>query len=389
MIENFDDIRPYRDDEVLPVLARILANSELMLAITKLRFPNWPLVARRLLVPVVRLVLRRQLAGVKTVLDFQHVVAGHMAHMIETTTSAFTVSGIEHLQPGQAYLFISNHRDIALDPAFINYALFKQRGHTVRIAIGDNLLTKDYVSDLMRVNKSFIVKRSVRGMKELLKASKHLAAYMRFSIQQEQHSVWIAQREGRAKDGVDRTEPAVIKMIALAQDRKEESLAEFVDGMHIVPMSISYEFDPCDQMKARELLAKARTGTYQKGEHEDIASIAQGIAGQKGAVHLAIGKPLSGPFDSIDAVVAALDEQIVCNYRLHASNYIAWQRLYGALPEGIHVDASAQQLDSASAYLDERLAGCDAAAAPYLLGTYANCIKSLQQYSASRSPAGI
>ncbi|HEY9036233.1 MAG TPA: 1-acyl-sn-glycerol-3-phosphate acyltransferase [Pseudomonadales bacterium] len=388
MTDNFDDIRPYRDDEVLPVLARILANSELMLAVTKLRFPRWPLMVRRLLVPVVRLVLRRQLANVKTVLDFQHVVAGHMEHMIETTTSAFTVSGIEHLQAGQAYLFISNHRDIALDPAFINYALFKQRGHTVRIAIGDNLLTKDYVSDLMRLNKSFIVKRSVSGMKELLKASKHLAAYMRFSIQQERHSVWIAQREGRAKNGIDRTEPAVIKMIALAQDRKEESLADFVSGMHIVPVSISYEFDPCDQMKAGELLAKARTGSYQKGEHEDVASIAQGIAGQKGAVHLAIGRPLSGSFDSIEAVVAALDEQIVGNYRLHASNYIAWQRLYGALPEGIRVDASEQQLDSARAYLDERLAGCEADAAPYLLGMYANCIKSLQEYSAGRSSAG-
>jgi hypothetical protein len=141
-------------------------------------------------------------------------------------------------------------------------------------------------------------------------------------------------------------------------------------------------------MKAGELLAKARTGSYQKGEHEDVASIAQGIAGQKGAVHLAIGRPLSGSFDSIEAVVAALDEQIVGNYRLHASNYIAWQRLYGALPEGIRVDASEQQLDSARAYLDERLAGCEADAAPYLLGMYANCIKSLQEYSAGRSSAG-
>lgn len=385
MSDNFDDIRPYRDDEVCPVLQRVLANTELMIAVAKLRFPWMPIFLRRLLSPIVRRTLRRQLAGVNTVMDFQSVVAGHMEHMIATTTTSFTVSGIDQLQPDQAYLFISNHRDIALDPAFVNYALFKQAGRTVRIAIGDNLLTKDYVSDLMRLNKSFIVKRSVSGMKELLKASKHLAAYMRFSIQQEHHSVWIAQREGRAKDGRDRTEPAVIKMIALSQDRKAENLGDFVEGMHIVPVSISYEFDPCDQMKACELLAKARSGSYQKGEHEDIESIARGISGKKGAVHLAIGSPLSGAFDDIDDVVEAIDRQVIGHYRLHASNRVAWERLHGDLPAGIRVDASPAELRAAEAYFDERLAELEPDAGRYLLGMYASSIESIRQWGETGS----
>lgn len=375
-MQSFDDIRPYRDDEVRPVLDRVLDNPELVAAVARLRFPQWPVWARRLLAPLVRKVLQRQLAGVNTVRDFQAVVEKYMSHMIDTTTTAFTVSGLEHLQPGQACLFISNHRDIALDPAFVNYALYHNGLDTVRIAIGDNLLTKDYAADLMRLNKSFIVKRSVSGMKELLRASKHLAAYMRFSIQQEKHPVWIAQREGRAKDGRDRTEAAVIKMIALSQDRQRESLTEFVAGMHFVPVSISYEFDPCDLLKANELLEKARTGQYEKAEHEDVASIAQGIAGTKGDVHLAFGKPLSGEFADIDAVVAELDRQIVGNYCLHASNQVAWQRLHGELPAGISVKASAQALQAAEAYLDQRLAACEPAAHPYLLAMYANSIQA-------------
>jgi len=376
MTDRFDDIRPYRDDEVAQVLQRILANDELMLAVSSLRFPRWPLFLRKLLVPLARQFVKRQVKGVNTVMDFQSVVERHMSHMIDTTTRSFTVSGMEYLKPGQPYLFISNHRDIALDPAFVNYALFHNRGSTVRIAIGDNLLTKDYAADLMRLNKSFIVKRSVSGMKELLKASKHLSAYMRYSIEEEKHSVWIAQREGRAKDGKDRTEPAVIKMIALSQDRHNERLADFIRAMHIVPVSISYEFDPCDQMKARELLAKATTGTYQKAEHEDVASIAQGIAGQKGAVHLAIGQPLEGEFAGIDEVVAELDRQIIGNYCLHASNQVAWQRLHGALPEGVTIHATPGELRAAEAYLDERLAGLAPEAGQYLLAMYANSVES-------------
>lgn len=375
MSETFDDIRPYRDAEVRPVLDRVLANPELVAAMTRLRLPRWPRVLRRLLVPLVRRRLARQLAGVQSVRDFQQVVEHYMSRMIRQTVSSFTVSGLDQLQPGQSYLFVSNHRDIAMDPAFVNYALYHNGHDTVRIAIGDNLLTKDYAADLMRLNKSFIVKRSVTGMKALLQASRHLAAYMRFSVQQERQSVWIAQREGRAKDGCDRTEPAVIKMIALAQERKSETLTEFVRGMRIVPVAIAYEFDPCDQAKAHELLARARTGQYRKGEHEDVASIAQGIAGYKGAVHLAFGQPLAGEYADIEAVVAELDRQIVGRYHLHASNRIAWERLHGRWPSGLALDLPAAALAAAARRLDARLAGCEAEARPYLLAMYANAVQ--------------
>lgn len=384
MSERFDDIRPYRDAEVRPVLECLLANPELIEAVVGLRFGHWPSACRPLLRPVVRQVLRRQLRAVNSVRDFQAIVEIYMRRMIETTTTAFTVSGLEHLPPDRPCLFISNHRDIALDPAFVNYALYHNGRDTVRIAIGDNLLTKDYASDLMRLNKSFIVRRSVTGMKALLAASRHLAAYMRFSIQEERHSLWIAQREGRAKDGVDRTEAAVIKMIALAQDRKQEGFADFIRGMHVVPVSISYEYDPCDVMKAHELAQKAHQGSYSKAEHEDIRSIAQGIAGRKGDVHLSFGRMLEAEYADADAVADALDRQIIAGYRLHASNYVAWRRLHGeaGLPAG---DDSPQALRAAEAYLDERLALCEPEARPFLLAMYAAPVDSQREQLRDRA----
>ena len=213
-MDDFADIRPYNDDEVPAVLARLLVDPELLRAISRLKFKylagilGWPL--RQL----VRGALQRELAGVNDVRGFQSVVEGYMSRMIEDSTAGFTVSGLDRLQKGEPYLLMSNHRDITLDPAFTNYALYHNGLDTVRIAIGDNLLTKPWVSDLMRLNKSFIVKRSATGPREVFKAYKELSAYIRHSIQVERAPIWIAQREGRAKDGIDRTEPAIISDLA-------------------------------------------------------------------------------------------------------------------------------------------------------------------------------
>lgn len=334
---QFDDIRPYHDSEVRPILDRLLADPELTHAVTKLKFPRLITLFGWLLKPLVKRKLSEQLNDVNTVLAFQQVVEKYMTSMIAGATTAVTTSGLDKLNPEQAYLFISNHRDIAMDPAFVSWSLFNNNCNTVRNAIGDNLLTKPYVSDLMRLNKSFIVNRSAKAPREKLKAAKHLSAYIHHSIVNEKSSIWIAQREGRAKDGCDKTNSAVLGMISLNKP-KTENYSDYIKALHIVPVAISYEFDPCDAAKARELYQQRTQGSYQKEEHEDVKSIAMGIAGQKGHVHIAFGDVLRGPYEGADALVADIDRHILNNYVLHSSNCFAYEMLYGKTPAVNYTD---------------------------------------------------
>ncbi len=330
-MNEFDDIRPYHDDEVRPTLDRMLADPELADAVARLKFPGLHRWLGWLLKPLVRTKLTSQLAGINDVKGFQDVVEKYMAGMMSTRVKSLTVSGLEKLDKHTAYLFISNHRDIAMDPAFVNWVLYHNDCNTLRIAIGDNLLTKPFVSDLMRLNKSFIVNRSAKAPREKLKAAKYLSSYIYHSICNEHSSIWIAQREGRAKDGCDKTNSAVLGMIALNKPKTEE-LADYIRKLRIVPVSISYELDPCDGAKARELYLQRTEGSYQKEEHEDVKSIAMGIAGNKGNIHLAFGDVLDGNYADTDELVAALDHQILGNYVLHATNCFAYEMLHGKVP---------------------------------------------------------
>ncbi len=328
---DFDDIRPYRDDEVRPTLDRLLKDPELVDAVTRLRFPGTHKFLGWLLKPLVKFKLQQQLASIQDVDGFQHIVEKYMASMMAKRVKSLTSSGLDKLDKKTAYLFISNHRDITMDPAFVNWVLYHNQSNTLRIAIGDNLLTKPFVSDLMRLNKSFIVNRSAKAPREKLKAAKYLSSYIYHSICNEHSSIWIAQREGRAKDGCDKTNSAVLGMIALNKP-KTEDLATYIRQLRIVPVSISYELDPCDAAKARELYLQRTEGSYQKEEHEDIKSIAMGIAGDKGNVHLAFGDILDGDYADTDELVAALDRQILGNYVLHATNCFAYEMLHGKVP---------------------------------------------------------
>ena len=328
---QFDDIRPYHDDEVRPTLDRILADPELADAIARLRFPKLSPWLGWLLKPLVKHRLTKELADVNDVRGFQQVVEKYMSGMMANATRALTISGLDQLDKNQAYLFISNHRDIAMDPAFVNWSLFHNGCNTLRIAIGDNLLTKPYVSDLMRLNKSFIVNRSAKAPREKLKAAKHLSAYIHHSIVNENSNLWIAQREGRAKDGCDKTNSAVLGMIMLNKP-KAQDFSEYVKELHMVPVSISYELDPCDAAKARELYQVRTHGSYQKEEQEDVKSIAMGIAGDKGHVHIAFGPVLHGHYENTDELVADIDHQILSNYVLHATNCFAYEMLSGKVP---------------------------------------------------------
>jgi 1-acyl-sn-glycerol-3-phosphate acyltransferase len=327
-MSEFDDIRPYNDDEMLPVFRRVIADNEFIDLIGRLKFPKFYNWAKYALRPLLRCMLARNIKKLATIFDFQRIVERYLGNMVKTTTSSFKVCGLEHLDFTGQYLFMSNHRDITLDPALTNYALFHHGGKTLRIAIGDNLLSKPFASDLMRLNKSFIVQRSITKPRELFRALNKLSRYIWHSLKVDGENVWIAHREGRAKDGIDKTEAAIIKMLTIAKP-KTMAFGEYIRELKIVPVSISYELDPCDAMKAHELAMLSEQNEYIKTEHEDLESIGRGIQGDKGNVTLVFGKPLRGDYADAEAVATALDHEIIANYALQKTNLIAYALLNG------------------------------------------------------------
>ncbi|MBN1626133.1 MAG: 1-acyl-sn-glycerol-3-phosphate acyltransferase [Deltaproteobacteria bacterium] len=326
-MDRFADIRPYRDNEVRRIIDNLLFNREFISTIRNLRFPWMPGFVSRLLDPLVRMRLAREFESVNDVRAFQDLVKNYMNKVFRNTITEFKVSGLEHIDPGP-YIFMCNHRDIAMDPTLVNYAMLEDGRDSARIAIGDNLLSRPFASDLMRLNKCFIVKRSVRG-RQALEAFRTLSAYISHSIFEEKVSIWIAQKEGRAKDGNDFTEAAIIKMFAMNRDKTSESFDEYIKRLRIVPVAISYEYDPCDGLKAAELFNTDRYGEYRKGEDEDLKSIALGIIGYKGAIHVSFGSPLKDNITTPDAAASAVDRQIIGSYHLHSTNFIAYRELYG------------------------------------------------------------
>ncbi len=325
MTDPYNEIRPYRDEEVSAVVADLLADNEFIDTLMALRGNNiakWmPWIARLF----ARRFLKKELQGVDTIEAFQSLVKPRLDRVV-ADTSRFTYRGIERLSTESSYLFISNHRDIVMDSAYANIVLVNHEHRTAQIAVGDNLLQKPWVSHLMRINKSFIVKRNLSGPKQQLAASKQLSNFVRNAIENNDGSLWIAQREGRAKDGNDRTEAAVLKMLTLSRDKKSESVDDVLKKLNIVPLSISYELDPCDCLKAREL---AVGDEYHKRQFEDLESIAAGITGNKGRVHLEFGTPLMGDSLAVADAIACIDTQIVENYRLFQTNIWAYEALGG------------------------------------------------------------
>ncbi len=376
---EFDAIRPYDDSEVLEVLDRVINDEEFIDAIMALKFDNTPHAIKWFVRYWLKRYIKRKFSKVRSIWDFQMLVRPFVERMIQNTTGGYTVSGTENLDPEKNYLFISNHRDIALDPALLNYALVQYGMGTLRIAIGNNLLTKPFASDLMRLNKSFIVNRSATAPRQILKATKQLSAYIKHSIVNDKSNVWIAQREGRAKDGCDVTEPAIIKMLSLSKASKDEPLGQSLQNLHIVPVAISYEYDPCDAAKAKELYIKADQGIYEKSEQEDVKSIGAGISGEKGRVHIAIGSELVGDFQSADDVANVIDSQVMSLYRLHPTNFFAYQSYYG---ENEAVNRMAEErgwlmpaMSVQKALFDSRVNDLEEECRPYMLKMYAECLK--------------
>lgn len=370
-MEEFEEIRPYCDEEVASAVSRLVKSPELVAAAAAFVAPS----LNRWLGPLVRLRVRQQLArvlrDVTSVAEFQRMLARAFERAMRETSDGFSVSGAEHLDPTTHYLFVSNHRDIGLDSAFANFALHEAGYRTTRNAIGDNLLETGFAADVFRLNKGFVVKRSAKGAKAAYAAMLQTSKYIRYSLESNE-SVWIAQREGRAKDGWDRTDPAIIKMFALAFRSDGEELGAIVERLGVLPVSISYELDPCDLLKAHELEIVARTGAYEKRNGEDLESVVTGIRGRKGRVHLNFGTPLTGAFDDAAAVAAAVDRQVVAGYQLFPTHL--WAAQQAGLP-----DLPAIESSPALALLQQRVADASAAIRPHLLLQYANPVRRARE----------
>jgi len=385
-MDRFAEIRPYNDDEVRQVIDNLLADNEFIKTIVNVRFPGLNASLWKLLRPFVRRRLRREFSSIVDVRTFQTLVKSYMDRLFKKTIKEFKVSNLYPLNNGP-YLFMCNHRDIALDPTLVNFALLEDGRDSARIAIGDNLLSKPFASDLMRLNKCFIVKRSAKG-RQALEAYKTLSAYIGRSLFEEKVSIWIAQREGRAKDGNDYTEPAIIKMLAINRDRNTEGFSDYIKRLRIVPVVISYEYDPCDRLKAGELFHTAEHGVYKKSENEDLKSIASGVMGQKGNVHVCFGKPLKDNVDTPEAVASAVDRQIIENYRLHPTNFMAYRELYGdsrdlsLSDEGF--DCSTLEYEKELGNFQERINSMPPEHRKYALEIYANPVVNKMKFSSER-----
>ncbi len=375
-MESFDDIRPYCDAEVAPVLHQLVRNEDLLKAVGHFHFSGLPCCVRTLLRPLISWRLRWMVSRVHDVQGLQKTIKSMLNTVISRTTDELTWSGAEHLPKNRPCLLLSNHRDIVMDPALANYVLYEYGYSTARIAIGDNLLGRPYISDLMRLNKSFIVRRSVTGRRNKFRALQQLSAYIQHSLK-EGENVWLAHREGRAKDGNDQTDTAILKMLRISYRHSQRTFADMLEELCIVPVSVSYEYDPCDIAKARELMVRETSGGYCKEEDEDLSSIITGIEGYKGRVHVAFGAPLSPELGTPQEAAREVDRQMHSCYRLWPSNWLAWDLLEGREHHDDGHDDWREQFDDADiakqeVLFQERLAQCPQEARQWFLKIYAN-----------------
>lgn len=346
--EQFDPIRPFEPDELPDVFDRLLQNEQFSSVLAYL-YPDVPKEA-----------LAEKMHACKDNLDFQKTFCyGFLVQLLARLSKGCDID-IASLDTDSRYTFISNHRDIVLDSALLDKLLIDAGFNTTcEIAIGDNLLKLPWVKDLVRVNKSFIVERAL-SMREMLMASKRLSEYMHFVIAEKNDNVWIAQREGRAKDSNDRTQEAILKMMVMGG---EGSIIDRLKQLHLVPLAISYEYDPCDYLKAAELQARRDNPCWQKGPMDDVTSMQTGIMGYKGYIHYQCADCIDSYLDTIPAdtpktelfrlIADHIDRQIFAGYRLYPNNYVALDLLHG---DSAHADHyTAEDKAQFEAYLKDQL----------------------------------
>lgn len=323
-MQRFDAIRPFYDSEINEALHDVV-NHPMMKTMMNFTFPE-----------VEDEVWKEQLKKTHSIRDFQcNFIYNTIQKVLEKSSEGLTTSGFEKLEKNTSYLFISNHRDILLDTTLLNVCLFEHGLVMTASAIGDNLVKKAFLSTLAKLNRNFLVLRGLTP-REMLQSSKLLAEYMGQLLLRENRSVWIAQREGRTKDGNDETNPGVLKMIGMGSD--EANLMDYFKKLKIVPVSISYEYDPTDVLKMPQLMAEANNEVYVKDKNEDFMTILSGIMGTKKRIHISVGDVLDTEIDQIvaendnvnkqiQALAQVIDDSILKNYQLWPTNFIAYDIL--------------------------------------------------------------
>ena len=318
--QNFEDIKSFEDREVKDKLKELENDKEFHQFIADLIYPK----GNKFFSAFFQFYIKRKFIQIfgdcDSIEQFQDRMAPLVESMIAKTTSGFSYSGEENLSD-RPTLFIGNHRDISLDPAFLNYLLHSERYRTVRIAIGDNLLDGGFAENLMRLNKSFVVHRDIKGIKETLRKLTKLSAYISHSLFQDNESIWIAQKEGRANDGNDYTDEAVLKMLYL-HHRKDLDLNDWIKNTNLTPISISYEYDPLDVIKAKGW-DHHDSMSNQEINQSDLMEMAKGIFGFKGKVHLHVCKPIDTSLSETSKLAASIETEIIKNYKIWPVSYSA------------------------------------------------------------------
>ncbi len=320
---DFEEIRCYKNEEVHDALERLSNEKQFMKVLSTI----YPLLPKE--------VIKQRLLSFDTNYAFQRDMVNPFLQYLEANmTTGIKLNGLENIDTSKSYLYISNHRDIILDSAFLCGKFIENKMDTVEIAIGDNLLIFPWIEDLVRVNKSFIVKRGLSS-RQILESSKRLSAYIAYTIAEKHESVWIAQREGRAKDSNDITQESLLKMFNMCG---KESFIENIMPLNICPLSISYEYDPCDYLKAKELMQRHANPDFKKNPMDDLLNMQTGVMGFKGAVVYQItgdiqtdlkkiAKETSSRNEQITLVAELIDHRIHSNYTIFAVNKIAYDLL--------------------------------------------------------------
>ncbi len=324
-MQKFDAIRLFYDAEVNEAILSAL-NHPMMKALMNFAYPN-----------IEDEIWKEQLKRTHSIRDFQiNFAYKAVKKVLERSSEGLTTSGFERLEPNTSYLFISNHRDIILDTSLLNVCLHDHRLVMTASAIGDNLVKKDFLKTLSKLNRNFVVQRGLPP-RELLESSKLMSEYIAQLLLRENRSVWIAQREGRTKDGNDATHSGVLKMLGMGSD--EKNVMDYFKKIKIVPVSISYEYDPTDALKMPQLMAEANDEIYKKEKNEDFITLLSGIIGQKKRIHIHVGKVLNEEIDAIvaendnsnkqiQALAQVIDDSILKSYKLRPTNYIAYDLLH-------------------------------------------------------------
>ncbi len=371
-ISDFDDIRPFNPDEIPAAMQRIAGSSSFPILAAYV-YPGEPLEE-----------VRKRIAGYQTVREFQTETMRMVnARAIKNSMTSFSCSGLEQLSPDAQYLYVSNHRDIMLDSSLLQYFFVNNGFDTTEITFGANLMMSPLVIDIGKSNKMFKVERPGGSIKEFYRSSRHLSDYIRFAITEKKQSVWIAQRNGRTKDGNDTTDQGIIKMFCMSCP---EDKIQAIDQLHIVPVSISYEWESCDVLKTLELY-ESQFAKYTKKPGEDLNSILTGITQPKGEVHIELCEPISRTeLDCLSdltnneyhrAVAQLLDKRIISAYRLYPNNYIAYDLRYGTQKyQGFYTPDQKEKFKGHVMQL-ERYDTCDMEKlTDIFLGIYSNPVKN-------------